>query len=90
MVDVGEVTGRDVRAERFWNDDLILGPSGATMRWSFDRTGEVILWGAASGCLALLLHALGFSSCSWIFIGCWLLSAGIVLKLSCIKVSSVC
>lgn len=57
------------------------------MRWSFDRTGEVILWGAASGCLALLLHALGFSSCSWIFIGCWLLSAGIVLKLSCIKVS---
>ena len=59
------------------------------MAWSFDKTGEVILWGAVSGGVALLLKGLGFSYCSWVFIGCWFLSAATALQLSCIKVGGM-
>ncbi|XP_050726869.1 D-beta-hydroxybutyrate dehydrogenase, mitochondrial-like [Eriocheir sinensis] len=59
----------------------------AKMAWNFDRTGEVLLWAGVSGIVAMVLNTFGCSfSCYWVFLGCWMLSAGTVITLSYIKV----
>ncbi|XP_045110218.1 D-beta-hydroxybutyrate dehydrogenase, mitochondrial-like isoform X2 [Portunus trituberculatus] len=86
-LNITRITGTTIDTSRVYTERKPVKDSqGAKMAWSFDKTGEVILWGAVSGGVALLLKGLGFSFCSWIFIGCWFLSAATALQLSCIKV----
>lgn len=60
------------------------------MAWSYDRTGDAILWAGVSGLVALMLNTLCTSSCYWVFLVCWFLSAGTAIALSYITVSGSC